>query len=333
MKDFEIILPFNSKIIDVTSQKLYDYSFSNYSLVPFQETAGDILKDKIKNFIFDNISFNQLVNNLGKEKNTEFVAKLSDYAKQMLKEGKWEFVIKKDTSNALALLRDRVTGKFQCSIELEQRVMKSLEYGPELIAMQAKLAAITKEIEKMTRLVERIEQGQYNDRYAGFFGARQLFIESMVTSSETVRTNLLTDAIKLNTETIAKLMLAVYQDATAFIDIRVKPTEARRIDNLLQMSIGYLNSSVQLNVALYTALGEKQALMATLSNYKSFINQTLLRKIEGSSKTVAWKLDNARVGSDGLIQKTSVNLEKNITLLVKELKLSYIEGRQNGRIS
>ena len=50
-------------------------------------------------------------------------------------------------------------------------------------------------------------------------------------------------------------MLSIHEDAL-LIDSKTKSKDARRIDNLLQTSLGYLNSAVQLNLIAYTALGE-----------------------------------------------------------------------------
>ncbi|MGH2096232.1 hypothetical protein ACQ10O_14700, partial [Enterococcus faecalis] len=77
---------------------------------------------------------------------------------------------------------------------------------------------------------------------------------------------------------------------------------AGRIHNLLQTSLGYLNSAGQLNLIAYTALGEKQCLFATLTNYHSFVKQLLMKENE-SGRTIACLLDNAHVGDDGRIQE------------------------------
>lgn len=109
------------------------------------------------------------------------------------------------------------------------------------------------------------------------FCARQLVVDGLVANDEGLGKELLISAIKTGNDTIAKLMLAIHQDENDFIDMKTKPKDVIRIDNLIQSSIGYLNSSVQLILIAYSVLGEEHSLLATLANYQSFIEQTLLK--------------------------------------------------------
>lgn len=217
-------------------------------------------------------------------------------------------------------MKDSVTGKSKSFVTLDKKVTNNLGNLPELSAIQNQLKAIADQIESLNHLIERVEQGQYNDRYAGFFSARQMVIEALVSSNVKLKEELLIAAVKENNNTIAKLMFAIHQDSASFIDVKVKPKEARRIDNLLQNSIGYLNSSVQLNLIAYTVLEEPDALISALSNYQAFINQTLLKKIGNREETIAWRLDNAHKGNDGKFNQISIEITNKISSLVKDVK-------------
>lgn len=98
----------------------------------------------------------------------EYVAKLSDYAKEKLKSGEWTLGIRKKTGETYAVIKDVSTGKNQSFVTLDKKVVQNLGNLPELSAIQGQLADIVEKIESLNRLVERVEQGQYNDRYAGF---------------------------------------------------------------------------------------------------------------------------------------------------------------------
>ena len=63
---------------------------------------------------------------------------------------------------------------------------------PELSAIQGQLVVITEQIENLNKLVE---QGQYNDRFAGFFSARQAVIEGFAAKDRTLSRELLTSAL------------------------------------------------------------------------------------------------------------------------------------------
>ena len=321
MNEFEIALPTETSItVDVTDKSYYNYNFQCYSLVPLQQVAGLIVAKNIKKGLFSHISEASLIEKLANKSDTEYVANLSDYAKEKLKSGEWTLGVRKKTGETYAVIKDTATGKNQSFVNLDARTVKDLGNLIELSAIQGQLSAITEQIEDLNRLVERIEQGQYNDRYAGFFSARQLVLEGLSANDERLKKELLISAIKTNNDTIAKLMFAIHQDANDFIDMKTKSKDARRIDNLLQNSIGYLNSSVQLNLIAYTAMGEEQPILATLTNYQSFIEEILLKEIDDIGRTVAWKIDNLHKGSDGKFNEISVNISSKITQLVENVK-------------
>ena len=320
MRECEIALPSNQDTdIDVTNQGLYNYDFNSYSLAPLQKAAGLSLSEKIRTSVFSHISEAKLIEELSNKGEVEYVAKLSDYAKEKLKSGEWTLGIRKKTGETYAVIKDVSTGKSQSFVTLDKKVVQNLGNLPELSAIQGQLADIVEKIESLNRLVERVEQGQYNDRYAGFFSARQQVVEALSADDETVKKELLISAVKTNNDTIAKLMLAIHHDALAFIDTKIKSKEAQRIENHLQNSIGYLNSTVQLNLVAHTALGEQQALIATLMNYKSFIEQILLEEVGDTERTLAWQIDNAHKGMDGKFDEISLDVTDRITYLVDEV--------------
>lgn len=321
MNEFEIELPKETSIIiDITDKSYYNYDFQSYSLAPLQKAAGLIVSNNIKKGLFSHISEANLIEKLINKGNTEYVANLSDYAKEKLKSGEWALGIKKDTGETYAVIKDTATGRNKSILTLDAKVVKDLGNLPQLSAIQGQLSAITERIENLNHLVERVEQGQYNDRYAGFFSSRQLIVEALAANDEILRKELLISAIKTNNDTIAKLMFAINQDTIYFIDIKTKSKDAHRIENLLQNSIGYLNSSVQLNLIAYTAMGEEQSILATLINYQSFIEQTLLREINGTGRTIAWKIDNAHKGNDGKFNEISIDVSSKISTLVEQIE-------------
>ena len=210
--------------------------------------------------------------------------------------------------------------------------MNELGNLPELSAIQGQLAAISEQIQDLNKLVRRVEQGQYNDRYAGFFSARQLVIEGLVVQDKRLKNELLSAAIKISNETIAKLMFAINHDANNFMDTKINSKEAERIGNLLQNSIGYLNSTIHLNLVTYSALGEKQALISILTNYQSYIEQTLLKAIGEPSRSVAWKIDNILKGEGNCFNELSKGIINNISNLIEDMTSKKIEGGETIKI-
>lgn len=332
MEDFEIDLPKEkSLLVNVTDKNLYNYDFTSYSLLPLQKIASKSIGVKIKDNLFSNISQMSLIEKMSNQKETEYVARISDFAKEKIDSGEWSFGIRKKTGETYAVIKDNLSGKNKSFVTLDKKIVKELGVLPELSAIQSQLASISKQIEGLNQIIQRIEKGQYNDRYAGFFSSRQLVVEGLASENESNKRELLISSIKIANETISKLMLSIHEDAALLIDSKTKLKDARRIDNLLQTSLGYLNSTVQLNLIAYTALGEKQSLFATLTNYYSFVEQVLMKENEGG-RTIAWLLDNAHVGNDGRIHSLTNDLSKKIELLIATYNNERIDVIENEKI-
>ncbi|EGG40242.1 hypothetical protein O3620_00375 [Streptococcus sp. 27098_8_134] len=330
MENFEIEIPVKEKFeVDVKNKELYNYDFQSYSLVPLQNEASLMIADKIKNNLFSHISETKLLKELvDKSGDVEYVAKLTKIAKEKLKTGEWSYGIRKKTGETYAVLKDTVSGKIKSSVTLEKRAVKELGNLPELSAIQGQLASISEQIESLNELIIRVEQGQYNDRFSGFFSARQLIVEALATKNEQLKRDLLLSAIKENNNTIAKLMMSIYADGIDFTNLKIKQKDATRISILLQKSISYLSSTMQLNVVAYTILEEQESVMAVLSNYQAFTEQTLLEpKYDG--KSLAWKIDNFLKGNDNSFVKLTQNISEKVNMLINSSEKVRIEEKED----
>lgn len=334
MESFEIEIPEMEHFeIDVRKKELYNYDFQSYSLTPLQKEASLVVANKIRNNLFTHIPEAKLLKKLVEKNdndNVEYVAKLSEVAKEKLKSGEWSYGIRKKTGETYAVLKDTETGKIKSSVTLEKRAVKDLGNLPELSAIQGQLASISEQIESLNELVIRVEQGQYNDRFSGFFSARQLIVEALATRNEQLKKELLLSAIKENNNTIAKLMMSIYTDSIDFTNLKTKQTDANRINILLQQSISYLSSAMQLNVVAYTVLEEHESVIAVLSNYKAFTEQTLLEpKYDG--KSLAWKIDNFTKGNSNTFINLTQSISENINTLINHSETLLVEENTNER--
>lgn len=334
MESFEIEIPKMEHFeVDVRKKELYNYDFQSYSLTPLQKEASLVVANKIRNNLFTHIPEAKLLKKLIEKNdndNVEYVAKLSEVAKEKLKSGEWSYGIRKKTGETYAVLKDTESGKIKSSVTLEKRAVKELGNLPELSAIQGQLASILEQIESLNELVIRVEQGQYNDRFSGFFSARQLIVEALATRNEQLKKELLLSAIKENNNTIAKLMMSIYTDGLDFINIKTNSKDAKRINTLLQQSISYLSSAMQLNVVAYTVLEEHESVIAVLSNYKAFTEQTLLEpKYDG--KSLAWKIDNFTKGNSSSFINLTQSISENINALVNHSETLLVEEDTNER--
>lgn len=322
MNDFDIKIPKDSdSILDVTDVSLYDYNFEAFSLSRLQEKANsqvnDTIFNKLTNMIVENISTLGELKNFFDSIETEYVADLSKEVKEMLASGELKLGVRVKTGETYAVIKDGITGKSQSFVTLKKKITADLGMLPQLVAVQHQLKEISEQIEALTQVVTRVEQGQYDDRYAGFLSARQMILEGMSVSDEKIKKNLLSSAIAINNETIGKLMFSIHRNSLEIVGDKTKLKEMARFEKYLTESLSYLNASVQLNVIAYTTLGEEKAISTTLRNYQAFINQTLLSESNKNSRSIAWLIDNNRKEDDGkfleMSQKVSLKIESLIT--------------------
>lgn len=329
MKDFEIKIPWmDEHQNNVTDLSLYNYNFNSYSLSPMQEVAGKSIAEQVRDLVLKNVSNIDLVTKKATKGKKEIVADVTNDIKSKLESGELEFLVSRKDGKTLPTFRNAKTKKFAGTVRLSEKEVKDLGNLSELSSMQAQLADISEQIENLNHNIQRVEQGQYNDRFAGFFSARQMVNEGLAALDSAVRKDLLLSAVKLNNDTIAKLMLAVHLDSQELTNEKTSKKDATRINQLLQQSIGYLNSSVQLNLIVFTQMAETNSLMATLTNYKSFVDQVLLLENEDHN-TVAWLLDNGSKGDEGMVEEVTESISGKIKHVIDDYTGKNIEGEKH----
>ncbi|MFW7401932.1 hypothetical protein ACODG4_07975 [Vagococcus fluvialis] len=336
MNEFDIIIPNEADLkIDVTDTSLYDYNFEAFSLSRLQDAANVQVNNKIfnklTNMIVENISSLGELKSLFDGQETELVADLSKVAKEKLASGEWKLGVRAKTGETYAVIKDATTGRSQSFVTLKEKVTTDLGMLPQLAAVQYQLKEISEQIQTLTQAVTRVEQGQYDDRYAGFISARQMVLEGLSLSDEIIRKNLLSSAISLNNETIGKLMFSIHRNSLEIIGDKTKLKDIIRLEKHLRESLSYLNASVQLNVIAYTTLGEATAVSTTLRNYQAFINQTLLSDKTEDNRSIAWLIDNNRKEDDGQFLEMSQKVSEKIELLIANKPIE-IGVEENERI-
>lgn len=327
MDKLVITLPDKADLnINILNKNLYIYDFNSYNLASLQEIAGLSIANKIKNIIFNDSAEIQTIQKAKRKNDPEYVAQLSETVKQKLAANELQFVTRKETGETSALLKNSKTGKIFGAVNLDRKVEKNIGDLTTLITMQSQLNTISDQLSELNNLVVRMEQGQYNDRFSGFFSSRQLLVEAIASKNDETKQSLLINATVISNQTIAQLMLSINQDTLDFVNMKTKPKDAKRINALLQQSIGYLNSSIQINLVAYSLLEEEKALTATLLNYQSFLEQTLLKKGMKTDKSIAWMIDNIQSGFSGKFTEISTEIVKTINGLTEKTSKNLIEA-------
>ena len=271
-------------LLDVTDKSLYSFDERN-GLVKFREAANISAYDNFFSLIemetieyvvnlFEKIPhLNNIIEAIkGK---TEFVASLSEKAKRKLESNEWHWVASKDGSGLLTTLQDNL-GNFAEQVKINMQTIRSDMMNAIINLMQQKnLDALMEKITELTDTVDKIAAGQYNDRISVFYEARQTYIEAMaMTDYESRRIALLNSAHSAN-KAISSLQQTIKFDLNSLLGIKdsKKLNEKTR---LIARCFSILNNSVQISINAYSALGENRALLATITSYQCFVEQSLL---------------------------------------------------------
>lgn len=205
----------------------------------------------------------------------EIVVKLSDEAKKKLESGEWHWVFSQDGSGILPTLKDEAN-QFAKQVRLGEKVIRP-DMLNSLIDMSQKknLDALMDKIIYLTDVVEKISAGQYNDRVAMFYGARQLYIEAMSMNDPENKKIALLNAAKSSADAISTLQQTIRYDLNT-LPLLKSSKRLEESTKLIAKCFSKLNDSVQIAVNVYAALGENHALLAAITSYQCFIEQTLL---------------------------------------------------------
>lgn len=205
---------------------------------------------------------------------SELIVKLSENAQQKLQSGEWHWVLAKDGSGMLPALKDAAEHF------AEQIRVGKITVRPELLnsliglTQKNNLDALTDKVIFLTDVIERIAAGQYNDRVAMFYGARQIYIEAMSMNDPENRRIALLNAAKSADDAIASLQQTIRYDLNNLAN--AKPGKVADSTKLIAKCFSKLNDSVQISVNVYAALGERNAMLAAVRSYQCFVEQTLL---------------------------------------------------------
>ena len=284
-----LILRPKQALFDVTDKSLYSFN-EREGLSKFREAATVVALDNF--FSLADSDAAKFVIYLGEKVphiqnlfdalmgKKELVAKLSDKAKKKLASGEWHWVTTKDGSDLLTTLKDEA-GHFAEQIKIgEKTIRPDMMNALISLTQQNNLDALTDKIVELTDTVERIAAGQYNDRISMFYEARQTYIEAMAMSEPEDRRIALLNAAHSANKAISSLQQTVKYDLTTLLSAKGKLGDRTK---LIAKCFSILNDSVQISVNSYAALGENRALLAAVTSYQCFVEQTLLAIPEKAS--------------------------------------------------
>ncbi len=277
---FAPLIRYVPPLLDVTDKSLYSFIDRN-GLEKLRESSNAMVLDRLFSLLDADTArvamskvpaLVQVIESLQSE--TLIVVKQSRAMREKIASGEWFWKEFKDGSGIMPDIRD-AQGWAQ-KVRLEE-----VSFRPNLVdslvnvAQASSLAALTDKINQLSDAVDRIADGQHYDRIARYYSAKQLYIEAMGMADPERRQIALLNAAQSATEAAAILQQELCYESRNLEAIK-KPKLSQRIIKNISEGFSALNDTVQISVYAYSALGEQQALLATVRGYQCFIEQTLL---------------------------------------------------------
>lgn len=290
-KETALILRPKQAQFDVTDKSLYSFN-ERESMTKFREASAVMVFNRFFSLVDSDAAkfiayIAERVPNLKSvfdsiKGNTELVVKLSEDARNKLESGEWHWVLAKDGSGMLPSFKDAVE-HFAGQIRVGQKTIRP-DMLNSIISLTQKnnLDGLTDKVIYLTDVAERIAAGQYNDRVAMFYSARQLYIEAMSMNDLENRRIALLNAAKSADNAISTLQQTVWYDLNNLANVKSSKQLADS-SKLIAKCFSKLNDSVQISINVYAALGENRAVLAAVTSYQCFVEQTLLSVPENLS--------------------------------------------------
>lgn len=284
----EPLVRYEPPLLDVTDKSLYSFNRRSV-LTKLSESSGAMAFDHlIRTASSDTLAaaaskIPALLKVLeSMEGRTDLIVKLSAEARQKLSSGEWSWLFAKDGSGILPTLRDE-TKRWAKQVRLEE-VTRHPDLLDSLVnvAQSNNLAMLAEQINQLSDAVDRIAAGQHLDRIARFYAARQLYIEAMSMTDPAHRCAALLHAAQVATEAAAALQQELKYELSSLATAK----GVKQLDRSTQRvadGFSHLNDTVQLSIFAYSALGEQQALLASIRSYQCFIEDTLLSVPDGAN--------------------------------------------------
>ena len=226
----------------------------------------------------------------------EWVAVFTDEQRQELAKGALKLMAKKD-GPLLAKLVDPKTNKIIANVPIKQlKRIKDLNPAMNDFMVQMQLANLAQEMKEIHRVVSRIQQGLEFDRLASTYSNERKLKQAQQIQNKELQTQALLMIAHAAEDSRSRLILGVkeniqfimQQPEEVFWKIffnRQEEIESRM--NEIRSRVVAINQDSLTEATAYWALGEKQAALKTIENYRTFLedsrltNNKVLERLDG----------------------------------------------------
>ena len=219
----------------------------------------------------------------------EWVLVFTDEQKKELAKGALKLMAKKN-GDIIAKVVDPKTHQIVANIPVKQ-VEKIKDINPAMndFMVQMQLANLAQEMKEVHRVVSRIQQGLEFDRLASAYSNERKLKQARQIQNKELQTQALLMIAHSAEDSRSRLMLGMKEDIqfimgqpeNEFIKLfRTNPKEINERMNEIRSRVVAINQDSMTEATAYWALGEKQAALNTIENYRMFLEDSELTQRE-----------------------------------------------------
>lgn len=219
----------------------------------------------------------------------EWVAVFTDEQKKELAKGALKMMAKKD-GDIIGVLVNPKTHEIVANVPLKQ-VERIKDINPAMndFMVQMQLANLAQEMKEVHRVVNRIQQGLEFDRLASAYSNERKLKQARQIQNKELQTQALLMIAHSAEDSRSRLMLGMKEDIQFIMEqpenefiklFRTNPKEINDRMNEIRSRVVAINQDSMTEATAYWALGEKQAALNTIENYRMFLEDSELTKRE-----------------------------------------------------
>lgn len=215
----------------------------------------------------------------------EWVLVFTDEQKKELAKGALKLMAKKN-GDIIAKVVDPKTHQIVTNVPVKQ-VERIKDINPAMndFMVQMQLANLAQEMKEVHRVVSRIQQGLEFDRLASAYSNERKLKYARQIQNKELQTQALLMIAHSAEDSRSRLMLGMKEDIqfimgqpeNEFIKLfTINPTEINNRMNEIRSRVVAINQDSMTEATAYWALGEKQAALNTIENYRMFLEDSEL---------------------------------------------------------
>lgn len=219
----------------------------------------------------------------------EWVAVFTDEQKKELAKGALKMMAKKD-GDIIGVLVNPKTHEIVANVPVKQvKRIKDINPAMNDFMVQMQLANLAQEMKEVHRVVSRIQQGLEFDRLASAYSNERKLKQARQIQNKELQIQALLMIAHSAEDSRSRLMLGMkenidfimHQPENEFVKLfATNPKEINDRMNEIRSRVVAINQDSLTEATAYWALGEKQAALNTIENYRMFLEDSELTKRE-----------------------------------------------------